>query len=300
MLQHAGTPIKFTGKSYALPFTAKAGAAYRWTPRFVTALDLIQPIDNFLSIAAGAEYLPAGPLALRAGYKYRTHGQEIEDGLSGFTAGLGFTFRMHDIDLRVDYAFVPFSTLGNSHRLSLTILFDAAAAAVSRAVSIPGSARKAGTAASRPALPAEPPSVPRPQDILSRYAFSPAKFSGKIRSAAGRTTIFAVRADAEAGDLVSIEGLMRGPVSEEMKIEFGEMQGKDNDYKSFLVTRNFSAPIQKLKGTVRLPAVLKAPRLVTKSGRTVEMIQERSDNDRIYYSFSMETLEPFRITGQMP
>ncbi len=60
----------------------------------------------------GAEYWLLNSMALRGGYEF---GYD----LSGLTAGAGFRYQ----NFEVDYAFVPYSVLGNSHRLSASYAF---------------------------------------------------------------------------------------------------------------------------------------------------------------------------------
>ena len=73
-------------------------------------------------MAAGTEYTvtkgEAWALAGRAGY----NGREAADGAiiaAGLSSGLGIAYRW----VSVDYAFLPFTTLGSEQRLSLTVRF---------------------------------------------------------------------------------------------------------------------------------------------------------------------------------
>lgn len=91
-----------------LPLTLRLGLALRRSP-FVIALDLVKPTDDDIYYCAGAEWWIEKIVALRIGYKSN------QDAGSGFTAGLGF--KVATVDL--DYAYVAYGDLGNTHRISL-------------------------------------------------------------------------------------------------------------------------------------------------------------------------------------
>ncbi|MBN1383916.1 MAG: PorV/PorQ family protein [Elusimicrobia bacterium] len=118
-VQNIGPKIKFIEKGFHLPLNFKAGCAYRLLDKkLTTAFDINQSIDNYMKFSAGAEYLLMKMLALRAGYGFRLYGSE-PGASSGISAGMGF--KMNDIQM--DYAFVPFGVLGNTHRVSLLVRF---------------------------------------------------------------------------------------------------------------------------------------------------------------------------------
>jgi tetratricopeptide (TPR) repeat protein len=68
---------------------------------------------------AGLEYVFQRRLFLRAGFQQSLEDNSI-DGLTGFTAGVGF----HLSGLSVDYAYLPYGDLGNSHRINLSYFFE--------------------------------------------------------------------------------------------------------------------------------------------------------------------------------
>lgn len=94
----------------SLPLTFVVGGAVEATP-VSAGLDLDFPIDNEWSLSAGIDWQVYKNLALRVGYRGNN-----DDG-RGFTAGAGFLFDT----LTVDYAFVPYKTLGTTHRISVLI-----------------------------------------------------------------------------------------------------------------------------------------------------------------------------------
>ncbi len=104
VVQNIGTELG----SDPLPLTLRLGLALRRNP-FVIALDLVKPTDDDTYYCAGAEWWIEKIVALRVGYKSN------QDAGSGLTAGLGF--KVATVDL--DYAYVAYGDLGNTHRISL-------------------------------------------------------------------------------------------------------------------------------------------------------------------------------------
>ena len=95
-----------------LPLTLKIGIALsRGT--LTLAADLAKPKDNDLYWCLGAEWWIREILVLRAGYKTN---QDIGE---GWSAGLGFKLKKSHLD----YAYVPYGDLGNTHRISLGTKF---------------------------------------------------------------------------------------------------------------------------------------------------------------------------------
>ena len=132
-VQNIGPGIKFVSKSYALPLTFKAGLSRRLSDAGgLLSFELDKPIDNYPSFILGVEYPLTGRMALRSGYRYRLHGNEL-GAWSGFSAGAGVAFDR----LTFDYAFTPFGVLGNSHRFSINMRFGGAEPVVKKAEYVP-------------------------------------------------------------------------------------------------------------------------------------------------------------------
>ncbi len=123
-VQNIGPKIKFVTDSDPLPLNIKAGVAKTYDLRSITsevtlACDVNAPIDNVPNGHFGAEFVYQKmkdiQLAARAGYKTNT----IKDlnALSGLSAGAGFVWKR----MAIDYVWVPYGDLGNTHRISLTI-----------------------------------------------------------------------------------------------------------------------------------------------------------------------------------
>lgn len=133
-VQNIGTKMKFLHESYPLPLNYKFGIA--WQPLGTVlniALDINKPIDNKLNYHIGTEYWVGQVIALRTGYLHRdlvqknaltgkgfgTNNNSELIGLTGLMAGAGFRI----LGYGLDYAFVPYGELGNTHRVSLNMKF---------------------------------------------------------------------------------------------------------------------------------------------------------------------------------
>lgn len=124
VVQNIGPGIKFIKESDPLPLNIKAGIAKTFDlksieSKLTLALDVNAPIDNVPNGHFGVEFVYKKmkdiALAARAGYKTNT----LKDlnALSGLSAGAGFVWKR----MAIDYVWVPYGDLGNTHRISLTI-----------------------------------------------------------------------------------------------------------------------------------------------------------------------------------
>ena len=96
-----------------LPLTYRAGIA-KTMGELLLAADVVVPNDNDIYACGGVEFGVSEAIALRAGYH---SGRDIGSGLS---AGLGLNLEQ----IGVDYAYVPYAELGDTHRFSVRIYFD--------------------------------------------------------------------------------------------------------------------------------------------------------------------------------
>lgn len=117
VVRNLGTKLKYESLAYDAPRIVSLGAAYRtslpWRDNSVTvSAEIEAPNDNETRIAVGGEYNWRNYLFGRAGYR---SGLEYED----FSFGFGINY----LQLMFDYAFVPYSDLGNSHRFSFIYAF---------------------------------------------------------------------------------------------------------------------------------------------------------------------------------
>ncbi|MCD6471559.1 PorV/PorQ family protein [Candidatus Aerophobetes bacterium] len=113
-VQNIGNKEKFTEEEDPLPLNYRLGMAYLLNERIKLALDVNKPLDNEVNFHTGIECHLTDTLALRAGYK-----SGPEDIGSGITGGLGFKFK----NISIDYAYVPYEDLGDTHRISLSVKF---------------------------------------------------------------------------------------------------------------------------------------------------------------------------------
>ncbi|MDP2886187.1 MAG: PorV/PorQ family protein [Ignavibacteria bacterium] len=85
--------------------------------RLGVAFDLFQPNDYAQQAHLGIEYVYAGSVALRAGYKFNYDAD-------GFTAGIGFQQTLAQVQMSFDYSYGALNyNLGNVHRISLGVGF---------------------------------------------------------------------------------------------------------------------------------------------------------------------------------
>lgn len=119
-LRNLGTPMKINGKEDPLPFEFGAGLKSRWK-----AADLYFegkfPSYDSPYLTAGAE-LPLQVsqnygFALRAGLNPRNKSR------LGWAAAVSAGFGFYSPSLRMDYAYVPYGDLGDTHRFSFSWLF---------------------------------------------------------------------------------------------------------------------------------------------------------------------------------
>lgn len=118
-VSNLGTAMKLGSDPFPLPVMLRSGLAWSGVPHLRLSADGIKAGESPASAALGAEgEIPAGPdsaFYLRAGYRT---GRSKYAG-SGLSAGLG----LRNGDVRLDYAFTPYGELGDSHRITISILF---------------------------------------------------------------------------------------------------------------------------------------------------------------------------------
>ena len=128
VIQNLGSGMSFkltsTSPTDPLPMNIKVGGSYSFISdnqqTLLTGLDINMPNDNDIRYNLGAEYTRnVGKdikLAGRAGYRSNTKGLE---GLAGLTFGVGFGIKSYSLD----WAFVPYGQLGDTHRISFSARF---------------------------------------------------------------------------------------------------------------------------------------------------------------------------------
>jgi hypothetical protein len=116
-LLNIGTPIKFKDEADMLPLEIRVGSAYYFKEKIIIGFDISQSIDNNPELHCGMQYLPFSFIAFRAGYKYKIGGNDIER--TGVSVGVGICYKI----ITLDYAFVPFGTFGDTHKVFLSFKF---------------------------------------------------------------------------------------------------------------------------------------------------------------------------------
>ena len=127
-IQNIGPKMVFIKEGYPLPLTFTIGTGYNIASILNLALDVKhQLIEGRTNICFGTEYLPFQVFALRCGYLARflksginltSKDQKLGD-VYGLGGGLGFKF----LGCQLDYAFIPFGALGDTHRISFSVSF---------------------------------------------------------------------------------------------------------------------------------------------------------------------------------
>lgn len=115
-----GGSLKFDKESDPLPLNVKPGVAWKrdvgGMGKLTLALDADLLVnDGIAYVQPGLEWWAHPLLALRTGYQF---GRD-EDAGSGFGAGIGLRL----LPFMMDYAFVPYGDLGDTHRISLGVKF---------------------------------------------------------------------------------------------------------------------------------------------------------------------------------
>ncbi len=111
-----GSGIKYDKVTEDLPATYRFGAGFYITDYLLAAADLGFVKNRDMYAALGAEYALHLGDAMAAYFRAGYNTVSDTDGITGLTAGFGFGYKT----FLINYAFVPFGDLGNTHRLSLT------------------------------------------------------------------------------------------------------------------------------------------------------------------------------------
>lgn len=120
----AGASMKNLGTKIGpdpLPFTVKGGAAYKlFSKKLALAADVDWlAVDQRAYLSLGAEYWMHKIMAVRAGYQFGRQQDQLDNRLVGLGVGLGLKTERFGLD----YAFVPFGNLGDTHRMTVGIRF---------------------------------------------------------------------------------------------------------------------------------------------------------------------------------
>jgi hypothetical protein len=112
-----GPKLKFIEEEYSLPLVLDLGACYNLGAATVGVNCKYQPNQQYASFGLGGEYWPVEFLGLRAGYTLKP--ENARNAVVGLAAGAGFRLGPYQLD----YCYVPYADLGQSHRISIDIQF---------------------------------------------------------------------------------------------------------------------------------------------------------------------------------
>lgn len=159
VVQNLGPATRVEEEYFRLPINFKVGMAYTPVNEVLLTLDYNQLLEQYGKISFGVEYVFENSLAIRAGYLYQEKIDPAElysgfgsNAVAGLSAGMGITY----LNLRLDYAFVPYGFLGTTHRISMTYAFN-------QALATP-------TPAPTPAPTPVPTALPTPAAVAQRQA----------------------------------------------------------------------------------------------------------------------------------
>ncbi|HBL17283.1 MAG: hypothetical protein A2X36_00185 [Elusimicrobia bacterium GWA2_69_24] len=105
---------RYASTTEDFPTVLRLGAAYDLAflgQKLTAAFELDKEANDDVTLHPGLEWLPVPWFAARAGYDGRNQAGP------GVTAGVGWRLK----DLSLDYAFVPFGDLGDSHRIGISM-----------------------------------------------------------------------------------------------------------------------------------------------------------------------------------
>ena len=114
-----GGGLRYDTESNPLPLTFKLGAAVNPFRNMLFSTDVVFPKQNKPNVLLGGELATTPNELTRFCVRAGLNTQQMSDGLTGMSFGLGATLHFFSLD----YAFVPMGELGTTHRISLTFDF---------------------------------------------------------------------------------------------------------------------------------------------------------------------------------
>ena len=114
-IQNLGPGVRYETNVEKLPMTYRIGIAYQFpNTNFTLAMDAVQTLGESWRFYPGIETGLGNFLSLRTGYHFS---QELEN---GYSFGVGINIKEH---YQLNYSFMPFGELGNTHRAEFMIRF---------------------------------------------------------------------------------------------------------------------------------------------------------------------------------
>lgn len=116
-----GPTMKFIKDEFSLPLTYRGGLTYQIAKNFIFSVDVKKTKDEKLDFCAGIESWFGKWLALRFSGTTKSDDKlgKFKGLPTGMTAGCGVNLT----NWAVDYAYVPYGDLGDTHRVSISMKF---------------------------------------------------------------------------------------------------------------------------------------------------------------------------------
>ena len=124
-VQHIGPPVKYIEKSEVLPMTYKAGMALKFAGNSTVAVDVAKTVGKEVEVLPGLELGLSDNFFMRGGYQFSNNPTES----SGFAAGFGLELLDEH---RINYVYVPYGDLGDTHRAEVVFHLGSASSGKSR------------------------------------------------------------------------------------------------------------------------------------------------------------------------
>lgn len=124
-VQHIGPPVKYIEKSEVLPMTYKAGMALKFAGNSTVAVDVAKTVGKEVEVLPGLELGLSDNFFMRGGYQFSNNASES----NGFAAGFGLELLDEH---RINYVYVPYGDLGDTHRAEVVFHLGSASSGKSR------------------------------------------------------------------------------------------------------------------------------------------------------------------------
>ncbi len=124
-IRNIGFPMKLGEERHPLPLEIAGGFLWHYSPNLDILFEGKLPVDHNPYILFAGEYgvfsLVSSELFLRAGYNFKN--QSELGFMGGFSSGFGIRIKA----LTLDYAFVPYGDLGDTHKITFSYGFGKSA-----------------------------------------------------------------------------------------------------------------------------------------------------------------------------
>lgn len=119
VVQNAGPGAKFISETVPAPTRGRLAVLWRPEKWMLWEGDVLQNFSGDTEVLLGTELNWNQMGFLRVGYRYTSHFADLGT-LTGASFGVGVNWKA----VQMDYAFLPYGDLGDSHRISLAWRFS--------------------------------------------------------------------------------------------------------------------------------------------------------------------------------